>query len=85
MLVHEDARAVVAGDDARRGVEARELVEGSERAFVLAVEAVQSALDEIDRRLVRCLLREPRHFGARLLLLAARKIDEDHQDARLDD
>src|SRR5205823_14171086 len=85
MLVHEDARAVVAGDDARRRVQARELVEGSERTVVFAVEAVERALDEVDRRLVRGLLREACDFGARLTLLAAREVYEDHQDARLDD
>ncbi len=84
VLVHHHARAVVAGDDARRRVETRQTVEGAQRAVVFAVEPVERALDEVDGGLVRRLARQVRHLVARLALLAAREVDEDHQDARLD-
>ena len=83
-LIHEDARAVVADDDALRRVEAQHPVVALERLFVLAGEAVERGLDELHAGVVGGLLGENLDPRARLLPLAAREVDEDHVEPRFE-
>src|SRR5436305_121408 len=82
-LVHEHPRAVVADDDALCRIYLEHAAETFERFFVSPVEARERGGDELHANVVR---RFPSHLLnplARLRLVAAREIDEDHVESSL--
>src|SRR5207248_3059504 len=82
-LVHQNARAVVADDDALRRIYLEHTAEAFERFDVSPVESRERGGDELHANVVR---RFPAHLLyplARLRLLAAREVDEDHVESRL--
>ena len=81
-LIDENSRAVVAGDDTLRRVQARHPVETTQGSLIITIETAQGAGDEMHADIVGHLAAQAREKFARLSFLAAREMDEDHVHPR---
>ena len=84
VLVEEDARAVVADDDALGRVDLEHAAVGVERVLVAAVEACDGRGGELRADVVGRLALELRGQRARARLVATRQLDKDHVEPRLE-
>jgi hypothetical protein len=80
-LIHEDARAIVTRQHAFARIQPHHAIETAQGLFIIAVESRDHASHKVHTGIVRILITQQVNCVARLLLLPAGEIDEDHVHA----